>query len=710
MRRKLNAMLILLLSSALLFGSCGEEVESSTEEIISEEEVFAPSRIKPQISDINYPTINEINEDGLFSNNVGVDFYYDNTASAVGFLVKNTKNAYIHSMNGLNEIFHSYENDYGAEIAFHKVAYNESKNSLEWQKYDKRNFSFLQKSFYTGVQGGVKGSFKDGGPLSNLLNTDINYNNLNVIVSDINEYMMNSEGIASEISKNVFAKDNRAICFFQILTVFDGCPYVYSNNIVDENGKSVYTKDSFKGVRSFFVVAFGDKKAVKDFRISFSNKLGNDGSILCGNNLNSSNKDEFLSTVFNDGSTLYYFYDYVEYGDGNSSFTISDYKKMLESSQKFQFVPLDYTIISYDATKRLFESTRSAEMSDFNSPLIVSSKNCPTNYLAKTEDVRSLFDISSDEFFYSLNYSICFPEESSGSSTLDDISLEDNLLDDPFDLDGPLTLSEDVQNKDLNNFQVNASSSQKIHIAVPVNNVVGDNLSYYVEKNGIEVFYKKAQYDKEEVEIVESSTPVYEYEFEDEFKSVEEVSELVSEETEAESLWEKRYFADLAASGTLSIKHLTDGSYVDYQADEITKLSPVSDYEIITPKTENGEIKNLIKKLEGDHIIFEIEFSKLEELSEDDMLTLRIPIKLHTRTRKTVDQVPDFIKYLSTTGTQYTEGQNNNDEFFQKTVDLDFFFNRLFANSLTTEEFNNIFDLDLCEVVINVDFSSLTQK
>ncbi len=268
MRRFLKIMaaaIMCLLMVVNLVGcvvDCGPDAEPVSEEVIALE--------------------NTIKKAELPANSVKANLYFDNTQSMYGYI--NAASNFAVACGDLIETVKGYAN-YSMNALV-----REDNGFLGWGNVDISNFR--SKDFYTFNKGSFNNAAGEYGPLGLLFknaNSPVNFDELNVFITDLAEQQLNNKELAQRINEVLTENDNRSAALYYINSNFSGLASVpVPSSIV--SGQVRMTDENYTGTRPFYCLIVGPTSEV----VNICNVL-NDS--LKGSGLQSGRDFDYLTVL-----------------------------------------------------------------------------------------------------------------------------------------------------------------------------------------------------------------------------------------------------------------------------------------------------------------------------------------------------------------------------------------------------------------------------
>ena len=264
MRRflKIMAAAIMCLLMVVNLEGCGPDAEPVSEEVIALE--------------------NTIKKAELPANSVKANLYFDNTQSMYGYI--NAASNFAVACGDLIETVKGYAN-YSMNALVRK-----DNGFLGWGNVDISNFR--SKDFYTFNKGSFNNAAGEHGPLGLLFknaNSPVNFDELNVFITDLAEQQLNNKELAQRINEVLTENDNRSAALYYINSNFSGLASVpVPSSVV--SGQVRMTDENYTGTRPFYCLIVGPTSEV----VNICNVL-NDS--LKGSGLQSGRDFDYLTVL-----------------------------------------------------------------------------------------------------------------------------------------------------------------------------------------------------------------------------------------------------------------------------------------------------------------------------------------------------------------------------------------------------------------------------
>lgn len=238
MRRflKIMAAAIMCLLMVVNLVGCGSGADS---EPVSEEVIALENTIKKA---------------ELPANSVKANLYFDNTQSMYGYI--NAASNFAVACGDLIETVKGYAN-YSMNALVRK-----DNGFLGWGNVDISNFR--SKDFYTFNKGSFNNAAGEYGPLGLLFknaNSPVNFDELNVFITDLAEQQLNNKELAQRINEVLTENDNRSAALYYINSNFSGLASVpVPSSVV--SGQVRMTDENYTGTRPFYCLIVGPTSEV----------------------------------------------------------------------------------------------------------------------------------------------------------------------------------------------------------------------------------------------------------------------------------------------------------------------------------------------------------------------------------------------------------------------------------------------------------------
>jgi hypothetical protein len=261
---KIMAAAIMCLLMVVNLERCGPGVDS---EPVSEEVIALENTIKKA---------------ELPANSVKANLYFDNTQSMYGYI--NAASNFAVACGDLIETVKGYAN-YSMNALVRK-----DNGFLGWGNVDISNFR--SKDFYTFNKGSFNNAAGEYGPLGLLFknaNSPVNFDELNVFITDLAEQQLNNKELAQRINEVLTENDNRSAALYYINSNFSGLASLpVPSSVV--SGQVRMTDENYTGTRPFYCLIVGPTSEV----VNICNVL-NDS--LKGSGLQSGRDFDYLTVL-----------------------------------------------------------------------------------------------------------------------------------------------------------------------------------------------------------------------------------------------------------------------------------------------------------------------------------------------------------------------------------------------------------------------------
>lgn len=225
---------------------------------------------------------NTIKKAELPANSVKANLYFDNTQSMYGYI--NAASNFAVACGDLIETVKGYAN-YSMNALVRK-----DNGFLGWGNVDISNFR--SKDFYTFNKGSFNNAAGEYGPLGLLFknaNSPVNFDELNVFITDLAEQQLNNKELAQRINEVLTENDNRSAALYYINSNFSGLASVpVPSSVV--SGQVRMTDENYTGTRLFYCLIVGPTSEV----VNICNVL-NDS--LKGSGLQSGRDFDYLTVL-----------------------------------------------------------------------------------------------------------------------------------------------------------------------------------------------------------------------------------------------------------------------------------------------------------------------------------------------------------------------------------------------------------------------------
>lgn len=225
---------------------------------------------------------NTIKKAELPANSVKANLYFDNTQSMYGYI--NAASNFAVACGDLIETVKGYAN-YSMNALVRK-----DNGFLGWGNVDISNFR--SKDFYTFNKGSFNNAAGEYGPLGLLFknaNSPVNFDELNVFITDLAEQQLNNKELAQRINEVLTENDNRSAALYYINSNFSGLASVpVPSSVV--SGQVRMTDENYTGTRPFYCLIVGPTSEI----VNICNVL-NDS--LKGSGLQSGRDFDYLTVL-----------------------------------------------------------------------------------------------------------------------------------------------------------------------------------------------------------------------------------------------------------------------------------------------------------------------------------------------------------------------------------------------------------------------------
>lgn len=225
---------------------------------------------------------NTIKKAELPANSVKANLYFDNTQSMYGYI--NAASNFAVACGDLIETVKGYAN-YSMNALVRK-----DNGFLGWGNVDISNFR--SKDFYTFNKGSFNNAAGEYGPLGLLFknaNSPVNFDELNVFITDLAEQQLNNKELAQRINEVLTENDNRSAALYYINSNFSGLASVpVPSSVV--SGQVRMTDENYTGTSPFYCLIVGPTSEV----VNICNVL-NDS--LKGSGLQSGRDFDYLTVL-----------------------------------------------------------------------------------------------------------------------------------------------------------------------------------------------------------------------------------------------------------------------------------------------------------------------------------------------------------------------------------------------------------------------------
>lgn len=239
-------------------------------------------RVTEPVSEEVIALENTIKKAELPANSVKANLYFDNTQSMYGYI--NAASNFAVACGDLIETVKGYAN-YSMNALVRK-----DNGFLGWGNVDISNFR--SKDFYTFNKGSFNNAAGEYGPLGLLFknaNSPVNFDELNVFITDLAEQQLNNKELAQRINEVLTENDNRSAALYYINSNFSGLASVpVPSSVV--SGQVRMTDENYTGTRPFYCLIVGPTSEV----VNICNVL-NDS--LKGSGLQSGRNFDYLTVL-----------------------------------------------------------------------------------------------------------------------------------------------------------------------------------------------------------------------------------------------------------------------------------------------------------------------------------------------------------------------------------------------------------------------------
>lgn len=239
-------------------------------------------RVTEPVSEEVIALENTIKKAELPANSVKANLYFDNTQSMYGYI--NAASNFAVACGDLIETVKGYAN-YSMNALVRK-----DNGFLGWGNVDISNFR--SKDFYTFNKGSFNNAVGEYGPLGLLFknaNSPVNFDELNVFITDLAEQQLNNKELAQRINEVLTENDNRSAALYYINSNFSGLASVpVPSSVV--SGQVRMTDENYTGTRPFYCLIVGPTSEV----VNICNVL-NDS--LKGSGLQSGRDFDYLTVL-----------------------------------------------------------------------------------------------------------------------------------------------------------------------------------------------------------------------------------------------------------------------------------------------------------------------------------------------------------------------------------------------------------------------------
>lgn len=206
---------------------------------------------------------------------VKANLYFDNTQSMHGYICDGSSEKSIFAIvcEDIIDVMKGYN-----EYTLNALKADETK-TLRWSGMSAGEFSsFRAKDFYTYV-----GSFEKNtdGPLSTLFkneNSPVNFDELNVFITDLAEQNLNNKDLAIIINDIVLNKEDHSVALFCIDSMFTGTAYAPESGLVTDSAVDMRSVD-YEGERPFYCLVVGPTMEVVSMCEGIEGNIVNSGLV-----------------------------------------------------------------------------------------------------------------------------------------------------------------------------------------------------------------------------------------------------------------------------------------------------------------------------------------------------------------------------------------------------------------------------------------------
>ncbi len=186
------------------------------------------------------------------------NMYFDNTESMYGFICEGTgqQSKFAIACQNIFDVVKGYK-----EYSVNALV-PDSNRILHWGSVGADGFAgFRGKDFYSfNGDGPYDGNFVDGntGPLKLLFSDDtsVNFDELNIIITDLAEQGLNNKLLAEKINEIAFANDNLSVALYCIESYFSGKAWLPQSGVT-QNGSAKLDPAEYSGNRPFYCLIVG---------------------------------------------------------------------------------------------------------------------------------------------------------------------------------------------------------------------------------------------------------------------------------------------------------------------------------------------------------------------------------------------------------------------------------------------------------------------
>lgn len=208
-----------------------------------------------------YELMEALNQNNSGEGTIKANLYFDNTQSMYGYICNDTnlRSNFTIACQELANIVKGYNSFSISTLCPDEAEF------LKWKEVGASGFEqFKKRDFYTFWNTSHKGSFDRAngqyGPLQTLFNdpaTPVNFDELNVFVTDLAEQELNNKLLAEKINDIVLERDDHSVALYCIKSNFSGYASVPASGITDGGTVEMINNDNFSGVRPFYCIIVG---------------------------------------------------------------------------------------------------------------------------------------------------------------------------------------------------------------------------------------------------------------------------------------------------------------------------------------------------------------------------------------------------------------------------------------------------------------------
>lgn len=241
MKRFFAVISLVMILTVLLTGCCPETIPT------------------PHTSE--YELVETLTENTEGAGTTKANLYFDNTQSMYGYICNDTnlRSNFTIACQELANIVKGYNS-----FSISTLCPDEAE-LLKWKEIGASGFEqFKKRDFYTFWNTSHKGSFDRAngqyGPLQTLFNdpaTPVNFDELNVFITDLAEQELNNKLLAEKINNIVLERDDHSVALYCIKSNFSGYASVPASGITDGGTVEMINNDNFSGVRPFYCIIVG---------------------------------------------------------------------------------------------------------------------------------------------------------------------------------------------------------------------------------------------------------------------------------------------------------------------------------------------------------------------------------------------------------------------------------------------------------------------